>query len=193
MIRCGAFLVFIIFGVLTGRSQGKEGLRPDFLQVQYAGSIGYLSFGVGYNGIRNKALTSIHFGHVPNFAGGPLNIFSGRFLYVPHTYRLSDRVTIAPYNTGLTISYHLGSNFRTSWPDHRYPESYYWWQTSFRFHLNIQPSITVRLSDHTIFKSLSAYVDVNSNELYAVSFGTNTHALTLWDVLMLGAGVRLNY
>jgi hypothetical protein len=193
MVRCSAVLILIIFFTSCCRAQGKKGIRPDFLQVQYAGSIGYLSVGAGYNVIRDKALTSLQFGHVPHYAGGPLNIFSGRFLFVPHTYRLSDRVTLSPYNTGLTLSYHFGSNFRTTWPDHRYPARYYWWQTSFRLHLNLQPAITVRLSDHTIFKSMSAYVDLNSNELYAVSFGKNPHAISFWDILMLGAGIRLNY
>ena len=118
---------------------------------------------------------------------------SGRFLFVPKTYRLSDRVTLSPFNAGLMISYHMGSEFRTTWPQHRYPERYYWWQTAFRLHVNLQPAVTIHLSDDTIFKSLSAYVDLNTNELYAVSFGKNPHAISFWDIWMLGAGVRLNY
>lgn len=193
MIRCVALLIAMIFVSSSCLAQEKRGIRPDFLQLQYAGSIGYFSLGAGYNVMAKKGLASFHFGHVPNYAGGPLNIFSGRFLFVPRTYRLSDRVTLSPYNAGLTMSYHLGSSFNSSWPQHRYPESYYWWQTSFRLHVNFQPALTIQLSDHTVFKSVSAYFDLNSNELYAVSFGKNTHTLSFWDILMLGAGVRLNY
>lgn len=117
-------------------AQERHWTYPDFITAQYAGSIGYLSGGIGYDILKNRARVTVHYGHVPKWKGGPLNIFATKFLYVPAVYQVTDRAAISPFDFGLMVSYHLGSNFRSRWPTHRYPERYYWWQTSFRFHLN---------------------------------------------------------
>ncbi len=174
-------------------AQERHWSHPDFLQLQYAGSIGYLSGGVGYDVFRYRARASLHFGYVPGDKGGPLNIFSTRLVFAPAVYSVGKRITVNPFDIGFMISYHLGSNFRTRWPSHRYPENYYWWQTSFRVHLNYQPSLTIRLRDHTIIKSVSAYLDVNANELYLVSLFQNLESLRPGDVVKLGIGIRANY
>ena len=108
-------------------------------------------------------------------------------------YPVTERAVITPFDLGLMISYHLGSDFRSRWPSHRYPDSYYWWQTSFRFHLSYQPSITILLRDHTVFKTVTAFLDVNANELYLVSMFQNLKTIRPYDAFKLGAGVRLHY
>jgi hypothetical protein len=177
----------------TSFGQGRKALSPDFLQLQYAGSNGFLSIGLGYDIFKNNARVSINYGHVPNVYGGPLNIISTKLLYVPGTYKWSEKILVSPFDAGLMISYHMGSDFRSRWPTHRYPENYYWWQTSFRFHINYQPSVTYLLSEKNVFKSWTAYLDFNTNELYLVSYGKNLHSLKLSDVIKLGAGIRLHY
>lgn len=186
-------VVFYVSVVAGAQAQESEDIRPDFLQVQYAGSIGYISLGAGYHIMRKKALVSMQFGHVPNPVGGPLNILSGRFLWIPKQYSISQRLSFAPFNVGMMISYHMGSDFRTRWPSTRYPDNYYWWQTSFRLHPEYQPSLTLKLREYTVFKSVTAYLDVNTNELYLVSFAQNREAISAWDILALGVGIRLNY
>ena len=186
-------IFLLLFGTGLTQAQERHWSHPDFLQLQYAGSIGYLSGGVGYDIFRNHARASLHFGHVPKGKGGALNIFSTRLMFVPGSYSAGKRVIISPYDIGLMISYHLGSDFRSRWPDHRYPENYYWWQTSFRFHLNYQPSVTVHIRNHTVFKSVTAYLDVNTNELYLVSLFQNLETLRPGDILKLGFGIRAHY
>jgi len=174
-------------------SQGRKGMNPDFLQSQYAGSIGFLSVGVGYDIFKERARVSISYGYVPKVYGGPLNVLATKLMFVPAVYRLSEKIVVNPFDFGLMVSYHMGSDFRTRWPSHRYPENYYWWQTSFRFHLNYQASLTYELSRKNIFKSWTAYLDLNSNELYLISYGQNHHSLKLGDIIKVGVGLRLHY
>jgi hypothetical protein len=193
-MRTVLIILFVFVNLTIGRSQERHWSTPDYLVLQYAGSIGYLSGGVGYNVFKDRARASLHFGHVPKTVGGPLNIFATKLMVVPRRpYRLSDRSTLSPFDFGLMVSYHLGEDFRSTWPEHRYPERYYWWQTSFRLHLNYQPSVTIKIRDHTTFKAVSGYLELNTNELYLISLFQNLHALRVWDVMKLGAGMRLHF
>jgi hypothetical protein len=130
---------------------------------------------------------------VPKKFGGPLNIFAAKLLFTPARYVVSREVLVNPFDVGLMISYHLGDDFRSKWPEHQYPEHYYWWQTSFRFHLNIESSFTIRLRDHTTFKAVTGYIEMNANELYLVSYFQNLKGLAPTDVLKLGAGARFHF
>ena len=192
-MRTCAIIVFLMFIAKASYSQEKHWISPDFVQLQYAGSIGYLSAGAGYDVFKNKWRLSFNFGHVPQSRGGVMNIFSTRLMWVPKVYQLSEKTTLTPYDIGLMISYHLGSDFRSRWPEHRYPENYYWWQTSFRFHLNWQPGVTFKLREHTMFKAVTPYLDVNTNELYLVSYIQNRHALSFHDIIRLGIGARFRF
>jgi hypothetical protein len=185
--------ILLFFFVGTIKAQERHWSSPDHLVVQYAGSIGYASGGVGYDVFRGRARASAHFGHVPKAAGGPLNIFSTKLLFVPQRYRLTQHTSINPFDLGIMVSYHLGGDFRSTWPEHRYPENYYWWQTSFRFHLNLESSVTLKLREDTTFRMLTGYIELNSNELYLVSLFKNLHTLSLADVVKIGIGTRFHF
>jgi hypothetical protein len=182
-------LCLVSFGL---KAQDRALFSPDHLILQYAGSIGEVSGGVGYNVFKGKARASLHFGHVPKAEGGPLTILSTKLIFIPRSYRISERAIINPFDAGLMVSYHFGEAFQSTWPSH-YPENYYWWKTTFRFHLNIESSITVKIRDHTTFKAITGYIEFNSNELYLVSFFQNMESLRLADVVMLGAGAKFHF
>ncbi len=190
-----SLLIFllVLFPVAIVSAQHKHWTTPDQLVVQYAGSIGYVSGGVAYKIFKDRARTSFHYGYVPRAVGGPLNIFAGKFFFIPNTYKLSRNAVLNPFDVGLMVSYHLGKTFRSRWPDQQYPRNYYWWQTSFRFHLNLQSSVTWKLRDHTKFKYITGYIELNSNELYLISYFQNMHGLSPKDVIMLGVGTRLQF
>lgn len=174
-------------------AQEKEGkFVPDFVTIQYAGSIGFINAGAGYSIFRGRAITSFHYGVVPATKGGELHIVAGKLLFNTMRFKLSERVMLDPLDAGIMISYHFGSPFASSWPDHRYPEGYYWWKTSVRAHLNTQSSITVRLKDKAIH-SLSVYADYNISELYLVSIFQNRRSLRPGEVIKAGFGIRATF
>jgi hypothetical protein len=192
-MRAFVIILLIVISVIDLNAQERHWSSPDYLVLQSAGSIGYVSGGVGYDVFRKKARASFLFGHVPKSVGGPLNVLAGKLMFVPRRYHISDRVFVNPFDAGLMISYHVGSDFRSTWPSHQYPENYYWWKTSLRFHLNLESSVTFVIRDYTIFKTVTPYVEFNSNELYLVSFFQNRNALRVTDIIMIGAGARFHF
>lgn len=164
---------------------------PDHGYVQYAGSIGLASVGIGYDVFRKHRL-SVHYGHVPPGQGGGLNIMASKLVFNLYSIRLSDAVTLNPLDAGVMLSYHFGEQFHSRWPKYRYPEGYYWWRTSLRAHLLTQTSVTFELKDKQ-FHSLTAYVELNTNELYLITYLKNLHALTPFDVFKVGVGVRIRW
>jgi hypothetical protein len=169
----------------------QPGLTPDFGTIQYAGSIGFISGGVGYDVFKRHQL-SLHYGHVPERLGGPLHIVATRLMFNISSLRISEHVMISPFNAGVMVSYHFGSQFKSRWPSHRYPEGYYWWKTSLRAHLAAETSITLSLKEQRV-QSVTAFVAFNTNELYLISFLKNTRSLGLADIIKVGYGMRVRF
>jgi len=184
-----SLLAFVMVDVALAQ---KNRFVPDFITMQYGGSIGFLSAGAGYDIFNSHARLSLQYGYVPVRKGGPLNVLSAKLLFRTGTVGLSQRTTLEPLSAGMMISYHLGSEFQSRWPGHRYPDGYYWWRTSLKVHLNTQTSITYKLRSDR-FESISGFIDLNINELYLVSYLQNTRSLSLADIVKIGYGVRLNF
>lgn len=187
------FFLIVSMAVFVSAQAQKHGAIPDFGVVQYAGSIGYFSVGAGYDIFKDKGRMSLHYGYTPPAKGGPLNIIATKFFYEPFIINITDKVVLQPADIGLMISYHAGNNFSTSWPSHRYPEGYYWWKTSLRLHLALESSFTLIFDDKSFFKKFTGYAEFNTNELYVVSYVTNSHALSFADIIKIGIGARLNF
>ncbi len=82
-IRKILIVTFILFCSFDGYSNENEddgqkknpvnksvSIFPHYFKVQYAGNIGYGSFGIGYNWLSNKLQSEIFYGYVPSWAGG---------------------------------------------------------------------------------------------------------------------------
>jgi hypothetical protein len=171
----------------------RNKISPDFAVIQYAGSIGYLSGGVGYDIFQNRGRVSMHFGSVPKSEGGPLNIIAGKIIGEPWTIAVSERTTFNPLDVGLMVSYHTGDNFKSNVPDLLAKRNYYWWHTSLRVHLITETAISVRLEESRFFKKVTVYGEMNSNDLYMVSYISNASTLKLHELVKVGVGLRFNF
>lgn len=163
---------------------------PDFQTFQVAGSIGYMSVGVGNSIMKEKARVSLHYGIMPVDKGGQFHIATAKFFYSPLQWKYRRNVQINPLDVGAFVSYHFGSAFSSSWSGQRYPRGYYWWRTAWRFHAGIENSITL-IPNRSIFRSVTIFSELNTNELYAVSYFQNMESLSLRDIMKLGLGVRV--
>jgi len=166
---------------------------PDFFVTQYAGSIGFVSGGLGYNIFKSKGMVSIHFGTVPKNLGGPLSIFTAKLFYNFWEVELSKRMTFRPVDVGLMVSYHTGDDFKSNVPDLFTSKNYYWWYTSMRWHLATETSLSVHLSPNRFFKKFTTYIELNSNDLYILSYITNASSLNLTRLIRAGLGARFNF
>src|SRR5688500_3659276 len=124
------------------RAQRVNGLIPDFTTVQYSGSIGSLSAGVGYDVLKRKARLSAHYGIVPRFQGASLNVISAKLFFRPTTLTIWNRVRMNSVDIGLISSFHFGDDLRKQFPEGVYPKGYYWWRPAFRVHPGMESSIT---------------------------------------------------
>lgn len=184
----------VIFCLTTARlhAQQRHGLLPDYLNMQYAGSVGWLSVGIDYDILHEKGRLGARYGYIPKSQGGPLSLVSTSFFYEPWTIPLTSQLSLNPVEVGVKMSYHFGDRFYTQLPS-RYPEGYYWWKSALRFHLATQTAVTWKLADPNKIKSVTGYVELNTNELYLVSYIQNTRALRLSEVIKAGVGVRLKF
>ncbi|WP_304065931.1 hypothetical protein [Pedobacter glucosidilyticus] len=200
ILSINIIIVFLLAKVATAQQdtmQTKHWLIPKSVITQYAGSIGYLSAGVGYN--LNKSGNStldIHYGHVPASKGGSLHIVTAKFAYRPFHVKINQHTTLSPLNPGFFLSYHAGSNFDSTWDDNNYPKGYYWWSTAFRPHLSLSTELSLK-SEKKLksigIKKLSFYSEFNTNELYFVSLFQNSTYLKLHDIFKLGFGSRIYF
>lgn len=171
-------------------AQSKKGAYPDHITAQYAGSTGWMSVGAGYDLFTQRARVGLQYGVVPEEKGGKLHILSASFFYKPYALNVSDRVSLNPLDPGLKISYHFGEQFYLNWPS-RFPKGYYWWKSALRLHLATESSITYKLKSTAKVKYVTTYLQLNSNDLYMVSYILNARSLSLPDIVKAGIGVRL--
>lgn len=185
-------LLASILGTYSLPAQQRS-LLPDFAVVQYAGSVGYLSAGVGYNILKSKARFSTHFGIVPPNRGGALNIVSAKLFFKPATFTIWNRVRMNPFDIGVMGSYHYGDNFEEKWPEGVHRKGYYWWHPAFRTHLGMESSVTYEFKKGHSFHSATGYIEFNTNELYAISFIQNIDTVSFWDIVKVGTGFRISF
>jgi hypothetical protein len=184
---------FLLLTKLIAQAQAFDPLTPDFAVVQYAGSIGMMSVGTGYDIFRERSRFSIHYGSVPESRGGLLHIVTGKLLFIPWHVPVSNRLSLNPLDAGLMITYHFGDTFKAHWPGSLEPKGYYWWPAAWRAHLAFETSATYHYPEKNRLQSLTPYLEFNTNDLYLVSFIQNTQSLRISDIFKLGAGVRLRF
>jgi hypothetical protein len=191
-------LRYIIIGMIWLTSQNMLGqkrsfLTPDFIVLQYAGSIGYYSAGAGYDIFKSRGRMSFHFGSVPKSSGGPLNIVTGKVFYEPWQIRLSEKAHFNPLDIGMIVSYHMGDDFKMNVPDYLSSDNYYWWHTCMRLHLAVETSVTAELKPNRFFKRFTGYAECNTNDLYMVSYFKNASTLKAYQLIKVGIGGRFNF
>jgi hypothetical protein len=187
-----AIILTSLFVPTLAEAQHRKA-TPDFFVVQYAGSIGHVSGGLGYDIFKGRARAGIHFGTVPRNQGGPLNIFAGKFFYPSWSLKLSEKTSFNPLDIGLIISYHTGENFKLSVPDYFASRNYYWWHTSMRIHAATETSLSIRMQRNRFVRKLTAYLELNTNDLYLVSYFTNAGTLKLTEMIKAGTGIRFSF
>ncbi|MES2653039.1 MAG: hypothetical protein V4663_14960 [Bacteroidota bacterium] len=168
-------------------------IEPHHINLQYAGSIGYFSGGIGYNFFKEKTALSFHYGYVPKNKGGWMSIFTAKFEYKPFAIAIKDKIIIHPINPVFFPSYTSGDNFDYQFKTSQYREGYYFWSSALRLHLGAGTEIKILNNQNAAFKSVSLYAEANTNDLYAISWFENRTTTPFYAMFKMGYGVRLNF
>ncbi|MCC8088156.1 MAG: hypothetical protein LIO79_02680 [Rikenellaceae bacterium] len=165
-------------------------LIPRYAKAQFAGSIGVVSFGTGWNYSKDRLETDILFGFLPKFADTRAKVtFTVKQNYLPWQVSISDKWYLEPLNCGLFMNALMNKNYWVSEPV-KYPAGgYYRFSTKVRFHIFAGQRFTLRLNKNGM-KSVTGYYEISSCDLYIISAATNKY-LKPKDYLSLSFGLKL--
>lgn len=188
-ILCIAFILTITSG--WAQDVQKKILPRTMLSIQYAGSTGLGTVGYFKAGKKEKLELGLLYGFTPAFVGGPLHSLSLKLIYNPFRIKIREFLISEPIQGGVFISQNFGSALETKWGS-QYPDKYYWWHPSQRYHLFFSTSLAYYTSSLKKIDHVSFYFETNTNDLYIASyFPKNNHrSLTVYDIVFLGSGLK---
>ena len=172
-------------------SSGGTRLPPVVLNMQYAGSIGLVSAGASIRLARKKLETGLLMGYLPASHGGPMTTFTAKATYNPFCLRISPSMSVQPLQTGVFVTMHTGKELERTWDKH-YPDGYYMWNRSIRMHVFAGIQLSVN-SPYVPDKRFAIYLECNTNDLYINRLYHNRGYMPLWDIMALGAGVKMYF
>jgi hypothetical protein len=106
------------------KDQNPRWYNPHFIPVQYAGNIGFLSAGVGYEARKKNYQLALVYGYVPKaFGGVVVHSFTAKNTFPMYRFFLDKNRMIIPYGAiGLNIE--IGGRSFLTLPDNM-PAGYY--------------------------------------------------------------------
>lgn len=167
-------------------------LVPSSYMIQYAGSIGLMSLGTGWDyGKQKQWSTDFLIGYVPKYNTDRTKLtLTLRQTYTPWKVHIRKRVTYHPLRTGVYLNTTLGKQFWYKEPD-KYPNSYYKFSTRLRINIFVGQDFCYKIKSNTsYFESLKFYYDLHTSDLYLVS-GVQNKYLKFDDYVGLALGVKL--
>jgi len=166
-------------------------LLPDYVKLQYAGGIGFLSAGVGYTFIDHRIDVSAFYGYVPTwFTVDDLHSVSLQFTAKLIRIKASENIEILPLNIGWYLHHTFGNEYWVKLPDN-YPDEYYWWSPGRNAGVFIGGEIKTKLlASKTPASGMAFYVRAGTRGLYLSSKVGNS-SIPITDIIELGFGVAL--
>jgi hypothetical protein len=188
------FMFLAISGAMARDYKNK--LVPDHSKLQYAGSMGLVSGGVGWNyGNKDNWETDFMIGYIPKYTTDKAKVcITLKENYIPWKKQLKNSAFfLEPLTSSIYVNTVSGEEFWTKEPD-KYPNPYYKFSTKMRFNISIGQRIIYKTPAHTKtgIKSATAFYEVSSNDLYIISAIRDSH-LKPTDYLHLSLGVGFRW
>lgn len=160
-----AILVFTnVFANDTTLIKKKCCYVPDYAKVQFAGNIGLLSVGFGYQFLNNYLYSELLYGYVPASVSKAEVIHT---ITIKNTFPILNKefktITLSPI-TGFTASFETGNNSFLKLPD-KYPSGYYG-TNAFHFTLLIGAKAHKALIKNSTIKGVDLYFELGSVDTY---------------------------
>lgn len=170
-----------------------EKLIPTHAKIQYAGDMGLLSFGTGWDyGKHNQWETDIFFGFIPRYTTDKAKAtFTLKQNYMPWSLHLNDHFSVEPLACGLYFNTILSSDFWVHQPD-KYPNKYYEIPSKVRAHVFLGQRLTYEIDKERRYtaKAITLFYELSTCDLYVISRVGNT-SLRPKDYLRLSFGMKL--
>ncbi|AYA37914.1 hypothetical protein D3Y59_13185 [Hymenobacter oligotrophus] len=169
--------------------------RPHHVLVQAAGGQGMVAAGVGYTTLRGKLEVDVLAGYVPKkYSITPMGVFTGKATFSPFALDLGEtKWQVRPLSVGMFVT-HTASNGMVESRDEKYYKGYYWWSARTRIGGFVGGRVARVIGSNRFGqpRTVAAYYELGTNDLYLTSAMTNLGGLPLHDILTLGFGVKLD-
>ena len=169
-------------------------LTPQYTKLQFAGSIGMMSIGLGWDyGKNDRWETDIMVGFVPRLESNRAKLtFTLRECFMPWSLPIGQSdVDFSPLRVTAGLNAIIGHEFWTHNPS-KYPEGYYFFSTKFHFICGFGQQWTLNISrdKRRMLRSVGIYYDLSTNDTYVLS-GFGNKYIGFRDVFHLDIGVKL--
>ena len=122
--------------------QRWEKLIPTQTKIQYAGGMGLLSAGIGWDyGKHSQWESDVFLGFIPKYdSKRAKTTITLKQSYIPWSLNIKNGFSIEPLSCGLYFNSVFGDEFWVREPD-RYPKGYYGFSTKIRTHILDRKSV----------------------------------------------------
>ena len=169
-----------------------ESLIPTHTKLQFAGNMGLLSLGTGWDyGKRNQWETDIFLGFLPKYHSKRTKItMTLKQNYMPWSIDLGKEFSIEPLACGMYFNTVFGDEFWTNEPE-RYPKGYYGFSSRIRIHIFLGQRLTYNIPPRWRLgaRAVTFYYEISTCDLYVVSAFVNKY-LKPKDYLSLSFGLK---
>jgi hypothetical protein len=169
-----------------------ESLIPTQAVSQFAGNMGFLSVGIGWDyGHHRQFETHLMMGFIPKFDSKRAKMtMTLKENYVPWSFELGSGFSVEPLSCGLYVNTVFGHEFWTKEPT-KYPNGYYELSTKLRPSIFIGERVTKNIpkSKRKFVKSITAYYEFSATDLNIYMKCRNSY-LRFNDVMSLSFGLK---
>ncbi len=177
------------------RVQRWNKLIPSYSKLQFAGGMGLVSVGTGWEYGNNRQWeTDLLLGIIPKHSSKRTKVtFTLKQNFTPWRVPLRGRFALEPLSTGLYLNTVFGGEFWMKNPD-RYPQGYYWFSTRLRIHIFVGQRIRFDIPENRrwFLSSITAFYELSTCDLYVIQAVRNSY-MKASDVLRLSFGLKCNF
>ncbi len=185
-------IVLILFLNVELFSQSCENglLVPDYGKIQYAGSIGMISFGPGYYLFDQKVESELMFGFTPVVSDEDFYNLTWKVNYKPFKIIFNESYSSTGIYLGIYNSFTIGENYWVFYPD-KYPAGYYNTLPGLRTGIYLGTSIT-KFFGTECRKGAEFFFECGTYERLLMSYWSNNKIIPFVDIIKLGLGVKID-
>lgn len=168
-----------------------ERLLPTHVKAQYAGGMGFLSAGYGWDyGRKCRWETDMMIGVLPKAYSDRTHMtFTLKQNYIPWSIRCGERFAVEPLSCGIYMNFISGEDFWIREPD-RYPgDQYYNFTSRLRFHLYVGQRFTFYLKGDSLLRHITLFYEFSANDLDIVAKCGN-RSLGLDEIVYFSVGIK---
>lgn len=171
-------------------TRSRRWYMPHYVPLQFAGNIGFLSAGAGYNSKKQNYQLALMYGYVPrSIARSSIHTITAKNNFPLGWYGIKNDRTVIPY-LGLGLTVEIGGNAFFRMPSH-FPESYY----DFPKNLHVIAYGGVRLrqlfnDEVKALRGVEFYAEAGTVDVY-IWYKTISNQIKFHQIFSLAIGVSL--